>query len=134
MIRHAEINGILPHRHGCTHAPACLHGVAKRETRTNSTMKRMAKNFFAVFSGAEMLAQSTTPLVLVALCLSSSVYCFADEPTCSYGEDGKPDTCAFESGDLYEVWLRAPWAVCSPLDRHQWYSWLSVQIDGTIPG
>lgn len=86
----------------------------KRETRTSSTTTRMAKFFWLFFSGAEMLAQSTTPLVLVALCLSSSVYCFADEPTCSYGEDGKPDTCAFESGDLYEVWLRAPWAV-SPL-------------------
>ena len=50
-----------------------------------------------------MRAHMVTPLALMALCLSSSVYCFADEPTCSYGEDGKPDTCSFESGDLYEV-------------------------------
>ena len=52
------------------------------------------------------MARSAT-VALMALCLSSSVYCFADEPTCSYGEDGKPDTCSFESGDLYEVWQEA---------------------------
>ena len=50
-----------------------------------------------------MKSRMATPMALMALCLSSSVYCFADEPTCSYGKDGKPDTCSFESGDLYEV-------------------------------
>ena len=66
-----------------------------------------------------MRAHMVTPLALMALCLSSSVYCFADEPTCSYGKDGKPDSCSFESGDLYEVsfFLLLALISCGPAPR-----------------
>jgi hypothetical protein len=41
-------------------------------------------------------------LLVALVCLSSSVYSFADEPVCKKSEDGAT-TCTTENGDLYEV-------------------------------
>jgi len=60
-------------------------------------------------------------VALVALCLSASAYCFADEnaaPTCTGSDDGT-GTCSYETGDLYEVLPRPLRARAAAARRRQ---------------
>jgi hypothetical protein len=65
-------------------------------------------------SWASARMRAAVMAVLIALCMISCAYCFADEGsaptagTCSRGEEEGTGTCSYETGDIYEVYCGPP--------------------------